>query len=1566
MLRARLRAVGAQLLCVRPSLALARSDMGGRLATPDLVDWIEPATTAGVAAIAARDPSLGLEAATLLAPPDEPMDLAPDPEEPFEDPPMLEPSGPAVAWLKEDAPPFGGGAADTSRFMVGTVAVGLLLPESTGGVDPNVEDWTPDEVAAVQARALAALAWLAETEPSARLSFVVDVPSAPPPGGVPGTVATDTEPVLRFTTHGGWNFDEAVWTDVLARVGPPGGFTTGNVTQRRLAYARFLREKHHTNWAIVLLVADNSETRVGRASAFLYGPTAVLYSTVGASVFAHEIGHLFGARDEYHPDAAQSPTGLHGYLGVANANSQLDDGTGFVDGHGESVPSLMLNNVSAINPYTRIAWGWLDGDGDGLVDLFDQPPRVSLGAPVGAGPFVVDAVVTVGALAPANVSLSAALSLDAIDAVEWRVGPLGGAMGPWRPAEPTDGAFDSGQEGARVQVPALPEGSWALEVRARTLEGQLGTRRLDVPLSVRREGGPATAVLAGMAAPSMVTVGAAVTLDASGSTVLGVQEAALFRWDLDGDGAWDTELVAEPSITTAWPSAGIRRPRVEVQAGGASSIAVVTVAVIAGDLPPDAGFVVTLAHAVGTTNAPVISASPAGQTLGRWDWDGDGVADTPWQPLGLVEQGLSIPSLRIAVRGSAENPDGRAWRAVVQQGTTGWLVDADRHQVLAVDVSDPAEPYIVAATPLAGLHRFSDLALVGDELVVTRGAKGVTRLQATPDGGALKSLGAVAPGKLTDATGLALAGDRLLIADGAGIAVVDVATWALLSNVAHVAPGRIVHLDASGDLGCAVVREEGDPFAGALVTLDLTGDPVAAATVSLAAIGGLHGSGPVAVRAWGSLCIVADGGSGVRIFDATDPAAPVLRSTVDVEGYAYDAVVSPQGRLFIAGGVQVHVLDLADPGAPAPITAVAVRSPRGLWFGDDGRLHMAGGSGGYQVAELIEGEAWRSRAWTVGLEVQAPGGATAVSRRQVTAVSYGHAPVAALSATATPGSMTLDASASTDADLGTAWDGLLLARWDLDGDGGWDTGFSQALQKVAPASAPGVRRVRVQVRDRFWAVSEAEAEVCVPGPGGGIGAERCGNGRDDDCDGQTDEGFDELGAECTVGQGGCLAGGLWLCDPATGKAICGVPAGSEAVERCANGLDDDCDGETDEGFEKAGEPCAVGQGECAAQGVWECAPGATALACTADPQDGGPEECNGLDDDCDGDTDEGAAVPAGGCDGPDGGGCAGGTWACVEGALACVGDEHAGAPESCDGQDNDCDGLVDELWPSLGADCDGPDDDTCRRGEVACTADGLAVACDEDPAHATPEVCNGVDDDCDKQVDEGFLPPGTPCDGPDADFCPTGVAVCAPDGLDVICEEVGAAGVETCNGLDDDCDGDVDEGYGAGEPCDGPDGDLCEDGLTACAEDGESVACDEAPGPGWPERCNWLDDDCDGETDEGFGPLGAPCDGPDADACATGWLACAADGLAAICPETGGQMELCNGLDDDCDGETDEGFPLGAPCDGPDVDVCKNGVWVCAPGGAKVACGPESPANLQEQCNGLDDDCDGAVDEGCL
>lgn len=159
---------------------------------------------------------------------------------------------------------------------------------------------------------------------------------------------------------------------------------------------------------------------------------------------------------------------------------------------------------------------------------------------------------------------------------------------------------------------------------------------------------------------------------------------------------------------------------------------------------------------------------------------------------------------------------------------------------------------------------------------------------------------------------------------------------------------------------------------------------------------------------------------------------------------------------------------------------------------------------------------------------------------------------------------------------------------------------------------------------------------------------------------------------------------------------------------------------------------------------------------------------------------------------------------------------------------------------------------------------------------------------------------------------------------------------ERCNNMDDDCDGLIDEGFAIGRDCnDGEVGDCRGTGMTQCAPDGLSTTCviSMPGGTSSMEECNSRDDDCDEAIDEG--------------------LTCTGE-----CTPTG--AEVCNGIDDDCNRLVDEVDPaIGTPC-GPEEGVCERGALRCVGGELNCIGGVEG---RDEICNGLDDDCDGEADE---
>ena len=500
----------------------------------------------------------------------------------------------------------------------------------------------------------------------------------------------------------------------------------------------------------------------------------------------------------------------------------------------------------------------------------------------------------------------------------------------------------------------------------------------------------------------------------------------------------------------------------------------------------------------------------------------------------------------------------------------------------------------------------------------------------------------------------------------------------------------------------------------------------------------------------------------------------------------------------------------------------------------------------------------------------------------------------------------------------------------------------------------------------------AEAQKCLCGPQDGYvttttgdcddadaalhpGAEELCNALDEDCDGVTDDGTD--GTLCE-GEGQCP--GYTQC----AEGVLSCLAKTPAPETC-NGLDDDCDGTADE--DTGGMDCTTTNDYGTCPGIIVCT-GATGASCFAKVPS--PETCNGVDDDCDGQTDpEGSA----GCTAyladsdQDGFGVAASTKClckpevpfqslipgdCDDAAAAI----HPGAAELCNAADDDCSGEVDELTggkvctPEGGGQC---------GGATVCT-DGVLACVGKLPA---PETCNGEDDDCNAKIDEGTG--GAPCVAENEHGACAGFLACAgQDGLVCLAKTPAA---ESCNGLDDDCDGVVDPAgaagcteYAADKDSDG----FGADGDTQCLckpvapylslLPGDCDDAEQAVHPGATERCNAQDDDCDGEEDEGAG--GKLCQLPGGGGACPGVTVCT-DGVVA-CEAKTPTPEECNGIDDDCDGTADEGLG-GGPCTIDNAAGSCAGTTSCQ-GALGLICNAKTPT--AEACNALDDDCNGTVD----
>lgn len=507
--------------------------------------------------------------------------------------------------------------------------------------------------------------------------------------------------------------------------------------------------------------------------------------------------------------------------------------------------------------------------------------------------------------------------------------------------------------------------------------------------------------------------------------------------------------------------------------------------------------------------------------------------------------------------------------------------------------------------------------------------------------------------------------------------------------------------------------------------------------------------------------------------------------------------------------------------------------------------------------------------------------------------------------------------------------------------------------------------------------TECDAVTGIPA------AEAC-NGIDDDCDGQTDEdlGFTSCGlGVCATQQANCVSGTPVACQPLD------VSSG----EVC-DGLDNNCDGSTDESLGST----TCGKGVCE-HTVPNCTSG-TPVLCD-DFAGASTETCDGLDNDCDGETDEPGSVGCSVYYRDDDGDSAGltGDGKCLCGAAApytatMPGDCNdgdldigPGKPEVCNSQDDDCDGTVDEAGASgcqlLYWDEDGDTYGLSSNLRCLCAPSGYYAAtvggdCNDASTAAHPgasEICDGLDNDCDGQLDEsgagGCATYYRDYDGDDFGVTGDSRCSCAPTApysatMSGDCNDFSASvypgNTESCNGFDDDCNGQIDEAFPSlSSPCTTGVGDCLRNGEYVCNPSHDDVTCGVAPGTPTTELCDGRDNNCDGSIDETFPNLSAVCEAGTGACRVDGVMVCSANGSSTVCNAVAGTpgTETCNGIDDDCDGTADEDLGFTACGSG----VCATSQANCVDG-APVSCQPLAVATT-ETCDGLDNDCDGSTDE---
>ena len=406
------------------------------------------------------------------------------------------------------------GARETAAFAAGRVAVAVVFLESDGSIMKSTENWSREDPnrpgqerrELVLAEVQAALDWWNARSPDGSLEVFMPAAGS---YGAPQTLKTGYEPINRSISFG-WRgygvLSDAAWRwEAMTSLGFAHDKRDDSPKPETL-YAQRVRHRNDADWAFVLYVVDSLQdtdgmfaNQVVAYTADLFGPYCMLtYDNDGYhfanfdAVLAHEMGHVFGALDEYAPPVAGYPsTGdlRSGYLGVLNGNA-------VVGGNGGARPCIMLGSngtLAAFRDGDLCRWtlgqsGLRDSDGDTRPDVVDTRPALAtrLETTAASGAVTLRGTVVEQPRKRGRISggvyFRRDLSILVPHDARYRVDG-----GEWQPLAAVDGRFDEPSEVWTLTTDALAPGGHELELEATTGETAGRTRILwagDTPVDL--------------------------------------------------------------------------------------------------------------------------------------------------------------------------------------------------------------------------------------------------------------------------------------------------------------------------------------------------------------------------------------------------------------------------------------------------------------------------------------------------------------------------------------------------------------------------------------------------------------------------------------------------------------------------------------------------------------------------------------------------------------------------------------------------------------------------------------------------------------------------------------------------------------------------------------------------------------------------------------------------------------------------------------------------------------------------------------------------------------------------